>query len=375
MFRQAIDFLQSELHQGNIKMNRTRKSLLFGLFLSTMFAADACAQARKGGGGIGKAGGGAAGKSGAFNKSAGGARGGFQPSSGTRGPAASPSGGMNNGLRASGGLAQPGASSSNFQNSMNRIRAGSNGPGVGAPGTPGLGAGAPGATGNPSDRRNNRTDNRSDNRTDRRDAANAFNNGAAPFSAGWYADHPNAWQYTHPHADAFAVAAAPNMYRWWGAPVAGAALPVGVPVGSPATTTTANAPTEGQPGANTAGTNADQGDWLPIGVYSLTHDNSPNEITRALQLATNKAGDIKGNHVDLLTDTTSDVNGKFDAETKTIHWTIGKTDGVVFTANVDDFKPGAKSIPVVSHYSNGSSAKWLMSPIENPESNEEKTGE
>jgi len=346
-------------------MTLLRKRLFLSFFIVTLFTIEATAQARKGGGG-------AAGKSGGFNKSAGGSRGGFQQGGAGRG-----SSGLNSGPRATGGFAQPGTNSSSFQNSMSRIRAGGSGPGAagpreGGPGVGGPGVGGPGAgaPGNPSDRRNNRTDNRTDNRDDRRDIRDPLN-GASPFSAGWYADHPNAWRFNNPRGNVYAVAAAPNMYGWWGLPVAGA-VPVGAPVGAaPAAT----APAAGQQAANAASNNTDQGEWLPLGVFSLAHDGTPNEVTRALQLATSKTGEIKGNHVDLLTDTTSEVHGRYDAETKTIHWTIGNADSVVFNANVDDFKPGVKSIPVVSHYANGSTAKWVMTPIQNPDASEEKTGE
>ena len=44
----------------------------------------------------------------------------------------------------------------------------------------------------------------------------SFKNGAQPFTAEWYADHPAAWQYTHPHADAWAVASAAGVAAWLG---------------------------------------------------------------------------------------------------------------------------------------------------------------
>ncbi|MFM7315327.1 MAG: hypothetical protein ACKO5E_00135, partial [bacterium] len=302
-------------------------------------------------------------KSGGAGKSAGagGSRGGFQPGGG------GPSGGMNGGMRASGGFGQPGAGTSNYQNSMNRLRGGARGPGTAGPGAAGPGEGAPG---NPTDRRNNRIDNRTDNRNDRqdvRDNRGPLDNNVAPFSAGWYANYPNAWRYANPGFNAYALAAAPNMYGYWGMPAVG-----GVPVGAPAGTALANT----QPaGGETAQNPANTGEWMPLGVYSLTHDNTPGEITRALQLATNKAGEIKGNHIDLLTDTTSEVNGRYDDETKTIHWTIGKADGTVFTAKVADFNSAGKPVPAISHYANGSSAKWVMTPMPSPETADAKTGD
>lgn len=347
-------------------MTASHKSVILAIVLAVGLQSQASAQARKGGGGFGKGAGGGIGKSsgGGFGKSAGGAgnRGGLQPGGGQPASPGSafPSTGMSNSLRATGGFGQPGAGTNNFQNSLNRLRGGAGGPGAGAPGAPG----------NPSDRRNNRTDNRTDNRNDRqdvRDNRGPFDNNVAPFSAGWYANYPNAWRYANPGFNAYALAAGPNMVGYWGMPAAG-----GVPVGAPAGTAPANTqPADGETGQAAA----NSGDWMPLGVYSLTHDNTPSEVTRALQLATNKAGEIKGNHIDLLTDTTSEVNGRYDAETKTIHWTIGKSDGAVFTAKVDDFNTAGKPIPVVSHYANGSSAKWVMTPMPSPESSDTKTGE
>jgi hypothetical protein len=293
---------------------------------------------------------------------------------------------MNSGLRASGGFSQPGANSSNYQRSMQHIRGGS----------PGTTARKPESQPNAANRNANlnnanRNGNLEDNPAARRDLANNRNpaeNAARnePFSRDWYDAHPDAWRYDHPDADAFAYAGAPNMYSWWGAGAGRGvgvptAVPVPVPVGGGGGVGVPAAPVNSAPVASnpTTAAQADPadagsdsqpgatppGDWLPLGVFSLSHPDSAEEVTRAIQLATDKSGVIKGNQIDLLSDATTEVHGRYEAETKTLHWTVGKSDGVVFTAKADDFGKEGKPIPVVSHYASGSSSRWIMTPIPN----------
>ncbi len=295
---------------------------------------------------------------------------------------------MNNGLHASGGYAKPGANSMNYQNSMQHIRGGS-------PGS--TGARNPGTQANAA----NRNANLRNDPAARRDVddRNPAENAAArnePFSRDWYGAHPDAWRYDHPDADAYAFAGAPGMYSWWGASAGRGAAPVAVPVpvggggaaplvqgnpapvaANPANAAPADAGTapNGDADADANANATPPGDWLPLGVFALTHDNSPDEVNRALQLATNKSGELKGNQIDLLTDTTAEVHGRYEAKTKTLHWTIGKSNGVVFTAKVDDFGKADKPIPVLAHYANGSSSRWLMTPAPKSGDSDDKAGE
>ncbi|MBI1321699.1 hypothetical protein GC170_00720 [bacterium] len=285
---------------------------------------------------------------------------------------------MNNGLRASGGFAQPGANSMNYQKSMQHIRGG-------APG--GTGARTPGTQANAANRNANlRNDPAARRDVEDRNPVEDAATRNEPFSRDWYGAHPDAWRYDHPDADAYAFAGAPGMYNWWGASAGRGAVPVGgggaAPVvqgtpapaaANPANAAPADAGTE--PNGAADANAAPPGDWLPLGVFSLTHDNTPDEVTRAIQLATNKSGELKGNQIDLLTDTTAEVHGRYEAETKTLHWTIGKSNGVVFTAKVDDFGKAGKPIPVLAHYSNGSSARWIMTPAPKSGDSDDKAGE
>jgi hypothetical protein len=252
-----------------------------------------------------------------------------------------------------------------FQNSINQIR-----------GT-GTGAGQAGREGirpqeNNTDRRPNANSPRGDEnrRTDARAAndINQFNNGPDAFTSDWYRNHPNAWRYDNPNANVYAFASTPNMMRWWGYPAGGNT--VVIPGGTSAGNTVAAAPAQNPTENPNSNAQENQGEWLPIGVFSLSPQGK-SEVTRALQLATNKSGQIKGNHIDLLSDTTTEVHGRFDAETKTLQWTIGNANGVLFTAPAQNFNNPGQPIPVESHYADGTTSEWVMTPIEKNESGSE----
>lgn len=334
-------------------MNSKINAVALATCLALFFSSDVHAQRRGGGGaGGGRPGGGASSKGSPGGNPGGGAAGGRGGmNSGGFGRAG---GGGSSGLRATGGSMnrQPGAQQSrtrpDFNQSIGQIRGGSAGinnanSAVARDGNPGL------------DRRNV---------TDGRNLNNigGINNGPQAFTADWYANNPNAWRFTHPHADAYAVAATPNMMGWWGYPGGSntVVVPGGAPVGTTATQPVEQETQNQQPAAE------NQGDWLPIGVFSLT-PSGKSEVTRAVQLATSKSGEIKGNQVDLLSDTSTEVHGRYDAESKSLQWTVGKSNGVLFTALAESFNKPGQPIPVDAHYADGTTSDWVMTPIPNPE--------
>jgi hypothetical protein len=59
----------------------------------------------------------------------------------------------------------------------------------------------------------------------------------------------------------------------------------------------------------------DDGEWLPLGVFAMTHDNHP-KADLILQLAVNKEGTIRGNYTATLVDHTLPVQGSVDKKTQ-----------------------------------------------------------
>lgn len=202
------------------------------------------------------------------------------------------------------------------------------------------------------------------------DNSNIDRYGDHAFSNNWYNTHPDAWRYNNGNTNIYAMAGPGNMNAWWGAPGVGGVGAV-APVGGSSVAAVPASSANNQAATNDP--NTDSGEWLPIGVFTLT-PKGQSEVTRAVQLATDHNGAVKGNHIDLLSDTSTEVHGRYDEKSKTVQWTIGQSNSVVFKAKVDDFSDSGKPVPVVAQYADGSNANWTMTPVQNPSSSDEKSG-
>jgi hypothetical protein len=80
-------------------------------------------------------------------------------------------------------------------------------------------------------------------------------------------------------------------------------------------------------GTPTSETNNDV-QWLPLGVFGLMAEGktTPDMV---FQLAINKAGAIRGNYYDQITDATSPVSGSVDKKDQRVAWQIGSNKNLV----------------------------------------------
>lgn len=124
--------------------------------------------------------------------------------------------------------------------------------------------------------------------------------GNEPFTPTWYASHPRAWQFTHPHADAWAVASVAAATAWVGI--------VPAPGSEEVHTSETLDPEQ-------AGKSQPEGDYLPLGVFALTPAGGQ-DPSALLQLAISKDGQIVGNYFDVVTGTTQPVAGSLDKHTQ-----------------------------------------------------------
>ncbi|MBN2477631.1 MAG: hypothetical protein JXB62_23690 [Pirellulales bacterium] len=191
-----------------------------------------------------------------------------------------------------------------------------------------------------------------------------LNTAQQPFTAAWYADHPNAWHLTHPHADAAAVAAAASVAAWIAAPYANpyantttatsTTTAVAVPVDSAAVYGTAD---ESVPGGDVA---IDPTQWMTIGVFALK-PTGQTEATRVVHLAVARNGTLGGTHYDLVSDSVQDVRGSVDKANLRMAWTVGEKGPVVFETPLEELsKPAAR---VTAHFPNGKNGPWQMVPV------------
>src|SRR5690606_10561624 len=152
---------------------------------------------------------------------------------------------------------------------------------------------------------------------------------AEPFSPEWYADHPQAWRYTHPHADAAVVATTAGVVGWMGgAYYVESETEDSTPTIENATVIYQELPDESPdvqdvtsqqvpPVATSAA--PIESEWLTLGTYSLAHATATSP-TAMLQLAVNRAGQLAGVYYDAITNSTQNVTGTLDRATQAATW-------------------------------------------------------
>lgn len=223
---------------------------------------------------------------------------------------------------------------------------------------------------NGGDRRDQASQRADELRTNAQGWVNKFNAGNEPFSAGWYADHPNAWQYTHPHADAWAAASLAATTAWIGA----AAYDDG---GDYSTTVVNEAPTYADdstaesvppqsPVAANVATNdqaADGGDWLSLGVYALEPPAGGQK--ELMQLAVSKAGEIKGVYYNADDNLSENITGTVDRATQEATWNVVSTPELQFSASLKTLTSSTGEVNVAAP--NGVQQTWFAARLQEPQ--------
>ena len=192
-----------------------------------------------------------------------------------------------------------------------------------------------------------------------------------PFTPAWYSEHPDAWQYTHPHADLWAVAGVAGLTNWLGYPATAttttAATSTTVAAASATTTATG---TEAAATATSTDGNASSAaalppdlEWMPLGVYAT----GPKDAAQAhvyQQLAVSKQGELKGNYYDSITNTTQPVSGSIDRETRKASWKVGGKGGATFETTLDALM---KTPSDVTMKSGSATHEWELVQVQKPD--------
>ncbi len=188
--------------------------------------------------------------------------------------------------------------------------------------------------------------------------------GAAPFSAAWYAQHPSAWQITHPYAGGVLVATtAVGLARFL------AIEPVVVSTGGTTETDDYDAeptPEEAAEAAELARTGnvavAEDVPWMPVGVFAFRPADYP-QATRMIHLAVSPDGTLRGSHYDLISEDTANLIGAVDKSDGRVSWTMGTGGNVVFESTLADLT--GQQGRVVVHFPDGQSGQWTLTRFEN----------
>jgi hypothetical protein len=103
-------------------------------------------------------------------------------------------------------------------------------------------------------------------------------------------------------------------------------------------------------------------DWMPLGVYGLTDENSTADPTQYVQLLISKSGAVGGELHDLTADTSTPVYGALDPKTQRVAWKVGDT-GTVMESGL--YNLTQTETPVLVH-ENGMTIQKSMQRIEDP---------
>ena len=195
----------------------------------------------------------------------------------------------------------------------------------------------------------------------------------AAFTPAWFAKHPAAWQPEHLQADGWKVADVASLTTWLRYPVtraAGVAADAGIVT------------TAGGDLRNTDGPDADglqsvlvfpasnnepvahlnaNSDWLPLGVFAVVPQGG-SQAHNYQQLIVDRAGTIKGNSYDALSDTVQPVRGVIDRDTLKASWTVG-ANGSRFEAPIEAFATPPRTVTVSS---GGTKRVWELMPVHTP---------
>jgi hypothetical protein len=175
-----------------------------------------------------------------------------------------------------------------------------------------------------------------------------------PFTADWYTSHPNAWQNTHPHADAWAAASLVGATAWLG---------WGTTPGYSYSSYYSETPPEAvvQEAAALAGNGTQEvpndGEWLNLGAYTLAQSDQA-QPTLMLSLTVNKEGVLRGTYFDMLSNSTAAIQGSIDKQSQLAAWRIGNDGPVTFQTSLRDLT--SATTPVSLQFETGKTGIWKM---------------
>jgi hypothetical protein len=108
-------------------------------------------------------------------------------------------------------------------------------------------------------------------------------------------------------------------------------------------------------------------EWRALGVFAMVlgEESTSHNL---FQLAVNKAGVIRGNYYNALTDTTEPVFGNVDKKTQRAAWTVGEKKYPIYEAGIVNLTE--ESTTMMVHYSKEKSQQFMLFRIEQPEGGE-----
>jgi hypothetical protein len=197
----------------------------------------------------------------------------------------------------------------------------------------------------------------------------------------WYAAHPYAWTAAGLTAAAWTAATWNAMNGWFGYD----ATPVSYDYGDTVVYNNDNVyvnnqdvgtpqqyfqQAEGLASAGAKAQPADNTQWMPLGVFAM----APGEQTQSnavVQLAVDKAGVIRGNYTDSISDQTLPIRGSVDKKSQRVAWTIGDNSDTVVEMGL--YNLTQNEVPALVHFGKDRTQQWLMVRLDQKDKDKDKT--
>jgi hypothetical protein len=107
-------------------------------------------------------------------------------------------------------------------------------------------------------------------------------------------------------------------------------------------------------------------EWLALGVFAMVQGEQVNG-NDLFQLAVNKAGTIRGNYYNALSDTTLPVYGSVDKKTQRAAWTVGDKKETIYEAGFANLTK--EQTTVLVHFGKDRTQQWTLIRVEQPPEN------
>ena len=195
------------------------------------------------------------------------------------------------------------------------------------------------------------------------------------FRPAWYTAHPHAWRAAGWTAAVFWTGATwGRLSAYCGYPSAPVVYDYGVTIvyednrvyynGDPVAT--AEQYTEQAAAIADQGQQAqpsDKDEWISLGVFGMVKGEET-EANQIFQLAINKAGVLRGNYYDALSDSTLPVVGAVDKRTQRAAWTVGDRKEIVYETGVGNLTEAETTMLV--HFGKDRTQQWTLIRLEQP---------
>ncbi len=108
---------------------------------------------------------------------------------------------------------------------------------------------------------------------------------------------------------------------------------------------------------------ADDEQWLPLGVFAVANDGQTNS-DKLFQLAVNKAGVLRGNYHDLMTDQVVELEGAVDRQTQRAAWHLKDNPTMIMETGI--YNLTNDEVPILVHYSADKTEQRMLVRLDNP---------